>query len=123
MAIFCHWPVPPKLETQLWGYFYVAVLLHKQERWDGLINEAIDGSELGAAVKKRGIDLGLDAVLNRQGGFSFEMASGFDFESTGGLARTDLDSRNVWMVCYIIKKQLFKADVRAISSSARIKRR
>ena len=65
----------------------------------------------------------LGAVLNRQGGFSFEMASGFDFESTGGLARTDLDSQNAWMVCYIIRKQLFKADVRAISSSVRIRRR
>ena len=38
--------------------------------------------------------MGLGAGLNWQDGFSFEMASGFDFESTGGLARTDLDSQN-----------------------------
>lgn len=56
---------PQSWKHNFGGYFYVAALLHKQERWDGLINEAIDGSELGAAVKRRGIDLGLDAVLKR----------------------------------------------------------
>ena len=37
----------------------------QQEKLDGLIIEATDGSELGAAAKRWGIDLGLDAALKR----------------------------------------------------------
>lgn len=57
--------LPLTRTPQSWKYSFGGIFLHQQEKWDGLIIETTDGSELGAAAKRWGIDPGLDAALKQ----------------------------------------------------------